>query len=461
MRIAYLDGFSGISGDMFLGALVDAGVPFELLQKTVAALDIGASLEMSRVERNGISAVKIDVVVGGKKDLPREEFWESRHEHDAETGHSHGSGEDRRSSGAKAQPLNSWNGTAEAVPLQGPGIHVSRRARGRNLSEILKIIAGAPISEGAKKTACAIFAALGEAEAKVHNTDVEKVHFHEVGAADAIVDIVCAAVGAEALGVDRFLASPLNVGSGTVKCAHGTMPVPAPATLELLKGFPMYSGDIQKELVTPTGAAIVRTLVAKFGAIPPMKTEKIGYGAGTRDFPHHSNVLRLVVGESVESGPVGAGRGDSLASEAVVVLEANLDDLNPQIIGYTTERLLAEGALDVFTTAVQMKKGRPGTLVTVLCKAEDESKLRDILFHESSTLGVRSRREQRSILARRHESVATPWGEVRIKIGSVNGTEFQAAPEYEDCREIAAASNVPLKTVMQEAMRVYLDKKRG
>ena len=422
MRIAYLDGFSGISGDMFLGALVDAGVPFELLHKTVATLDIGASLEMSRVDRNGISAVKMDVVVGGKKDLPREDFWQG----EVRRGHSH-----------------------------------HEHGHGRHLSEILKVLATAPISEGAKQTAGAMFTALGEAEAKVHNTDVEKVHFHEVGAADAIVDIVCAAVGAEALGVDRFVASPLNVGGGTVKCAHGVMPVPAPATLELLKGVPVYSGEIRKELVTPTGAAIVRTLAAGFGVIPLMQTEKIGYGAGTRDFPHHSNVLRLVVGEGIESELVQAGRGDALANEEVIVLEANLDDLNPQIIGYTTERLLAEGALDVFTTAVQMKKGRPGTLVTVLCKAEEESKLRDILFHESSTLGVRSRREERRVLARRHLSVVTPWGEVRIKIGSVNGTECQATPEYEDCREIAAAKNVPLKTVMQEAMRLYLDQKNG
>jgi uncharacterized protein (TIGR00299 family) protein len=445
MRIAYLDGFSGISGDMFLGALVDAGVPFELLQKTVAALEIDASLEMSRVNRNGISAVKIDVSVGGKKDLPREQFWEHDHEHS----HSHG----------------------------------------RHLSEILKIIAGAPISENAKNRASAIFTALGEAEAKVHNTDVDKVHFHEVGAVDAIVDIVCAAVGAEALGVDRILASPLNVGSGMVKCAHGVMPVPAPATLELLKGAPVYSGEIQKELVTPTGAAIVRTLAAGFGTIPPIKAERVGYGAGSRDFPHHSNVLRLVVGESIEVTLADATTGVAAASkdpekpsdkvrwvgspkaghlaqddreteEEVVVLEANLDDLNPQIIGYTTERLLTEGALDVFTTAVQMKKGRPGTLVTVLSKISDEEKLRDILFQESSTLGVRSRREQRRVLARRHESVATPWGEVRIKIGSVNGTEFQAAPEYEDCRSIAAERNLPLKTVMHEALRLYLDRKR-
>src|SRR5271165_6458193 len=426
MRIAYFDGFSGISGDMFLGALVDAGVPFELLQQTVEGLHIGATLEKSRVDRNGISATKIDVIVNGQKDLPREESWEAESKaaergHDEHQGHSHG----------------------------------------RHLSEILKIVAAAPISDRSKQSASAIFTALGVAEAKVHNVDVEKVHFHEVGAADAIVDIVCAAVGAETLQVERILASPLNVGRGTVKCAHGVMPVPAPATLELLKGIPVYSGEIQKELVTPTGAAIVRVLAQAFGPPPLMTTERIGYGAGTRDFAHHSNVLRLVIGESIEAELSDTSSGEFASNEEIAVLEANLDDLNPQIIGYTAERLMAEGALDVFTTAVQMKKGRPGTLLTVLCKPGDESKLRDILFRESSTLGVRSRRQQRHVLARRHESVNTPWGEVRIKIGRVNGSDSQAAPEYEDCRHIAAEQNVPLKTVMQEALRVYLDKKNG
>ena len=238
------------------------------------------------------------------------------------------------------------------------------------------------------------------------------------------------------------------------------MPVPAPATLELLKGIPVYCGEIQKELVTPTGAAIVRTLAAGFGPLPPSKTERIGYGAGTRDFPNHSNVLRLVIGETVET-ELHIGPNEFANVEEIVVLEANLDDLNPQIIGYAAERLMSDGALDVFTTAVQMKKGRPGTVLTVLCRPDHESKLRDILFRESSTLGVRSRREQRHVLARRHESVSTPWGEVRIKIGSVNGTEAQAAPEYEDCRRIAADQRVPLKTVMQEALRRYLDKKNG
>jgi pyridinium-3,5-bisthiocarboxylic acid mononucleotide nickel chelatase len=424
MRIAYLDCFSGISGDMFLGALVDAGVPFELFQQTVAALNVGATVEQSRVDRCGISATKIDVLVNGKKDLPREEFLAQRHSHEEE------------------QEQETAN----------------RHSHGRHLSHILKTIDVAPISQGAKQTASSIFKALGEAEAKVHNMPVEKIHFHEVGAADAIVDIVCAAVGAEVLQVERILASPLNVGGGTVKCAHGVIPVPAPATLELLKGIPVYSEDVLKELVTPTGAAIVRVLVSGFGARPLMAVEAIGYGAGARNFPEHSNVLRLTVGKALTCDD---GAKNFRATEEVEVLEANLDDLNPQVIGYVCERLLAEGALDVFSTAVQMKKGRPGTLVTVLANPQDANKMRGILLQETSTLGVRTHRETRRTLDRRHESVLTQWGEVRIKIGSLQGQDTNAAPEYEDCRRIAADQNLPLKSVMQEAIRLYLEKKNG
>jgi uncharacterized protein (TIGR00299 family) protein len=421
MRIAYLDCFSGISGDMFLGALVDAGVPFELFQATVVALNVGATLERSRVDRSGISATKIDVLVDGKKDMPREEFWAEKDAHDNEHHHPD-----------------------------------APKAHGRHLSSILKIIDAASIRDSAKRTAKEIFKALGEAEAKVHNTSIEKIHFHEVGAADAIVDIVCAAVGAETLKVDAIYASPLNVGGGTVKCDHGVMPVPAPATLELLKGIPTYSGEIQKELVTPTGAAIVKTLTTTFGVMPPMASESIGYGAGARNFSGHANVLRLVIGEA-------AVIADSLelGEEEIVVLEANLDDLSPQIVGYTVEKLLSAGALDVFTTSVQMKKGRPGSLLTVLAKPQDEASLQGILLEETSTLGVRSRREVRHVLQRRHETVQTPWGEVRIKIGSAGDVDRNAAPEYEDCRSIAAAHSLPLKQVMQEALRLYLDKKNG
>jgi uncharacterized protein (TIGR00299 family) protein len=319
------------------------------------------------------------------------------------------------------------------------------------LTEIRGIISAASISAAAKKTAIAIFEALGQAEAKIHNTSLESVHFHEVGAVDAMVDIVCAAVGAEALGVDEIICSPLNLGGGMVKCAHGTFPVPAPATVELLKEAPVYSSGLQAELVTPTGAAIVKILASRFSAFPEMKIEKSGYGAGTRDFPGHPNVVRLTIGETASSAFAA-----NTASDTISVLEANLDDLNPQVFGYVMDRLLEEGALDVFGMPVQMKKNRPGMVLTVLCKREDEAKLTKIVFSETTTLGVRRRDEMRQTLARRWESVATPWGEVRIKVASMNGTVTNYAPEYEDCRRIAAEHRVPLKRVMGEAVEAYL-----
>jgi pyridinium-3,5-bisthiocarboxylic acid mononucleotide nickel chelatase len=431
MRIAYLDCFSGISGDMFLGALLDAGVPFELFEKTVAGLNIGASLELSRVNRAGISATKLDVIVNGEKDLPREEFW-ADHDFDADAeGDSHGHS----------------------------ASHAQHNAS--HLSAILSIIAATPVRDRAKRTASEIFSALGAAEAKVHNVGIADVHFHEVGAADAIVDILCAAVGAEALEVEQFISSPLNVGGGSVACAHGVFPVPAPATLELLRDAPIYSGDIQKELVTPTGAAVVKVLVSSFGPRPMMTTEAIGYGAGSRDFSRQANVLRLSVGETDAAMLRSRGADANLLEEEIAILEANLDDLNPQLVGYIVDLALAEGARDVFTTPVQMKKNRPGTLLTVLARPEEEEKLRALLFRESSTLGVRTRYEKRHVLPRRHEAVVTPWGKVRMKVANLNGTVSQSAPEYEDCRRIAVEHHVPLKTVMQEAIRLYLDRKNG
>jgi uncharacterized protein (TIGR00299 family) protein len=446
MRIAYLECFSGISGDMFLGALVDAGVPPRLLEEAVDALDVGARLEISRVVRSGISATKVDVWVDGEKDLPREEYWAKQdvaraptpapalhehshpHDHEHHHDHEHASGPETSRAGAPA-----------------PHSH----EHGRGLTEIREIIRKATISETAKKTAIAIFEALGTAEAKIHATSIEKVHFHEVGAVDAMVDIVCAAVGAEALEVDEIVCSPLNVGGGSVKCAHGTFPVPAPATVELLKDAPVYSSGVQAELVTPTGAAIVKTLVRRFTAFPEMKIEKSGYGAGSRESPGLPNVVRLTLGEAAST------LAAKTASEIVTVLEANLDDLNPQVFGYVMDRLLEEGALDVFGMPVQMKKNRPGMLLTVLCKAEDAGKLTQLIFTETTTLGVRRRDEMRQTLARRWENVRTPWGEVRIKIASMNGTVTNYAPEYEDCRRIAAEQHVPLKTVIQEATRAY------
>jgi pyridinium-3,5-bisthiocarboxylic acid mononucleotide nickel chelatase len=428
MRIAYLDCFSGISGDMFLGALIDAGVSAQLLEETVAALDIGARLEISRVLRGGISGTKVDVYTNGEKDLPREVFWQQQEQDHA---------------------------------------HCHPHSHRRGLTEIRQIIDHAATSSTAKATAIRIFEALGQAEAEVHDTTVEQVHFHEVGAADALVDIVCAAVGAESLDVEEWVCSPLNVGGGTVKCAHGTLPVPAPATLRLLKDAPVYSSGPQVELVTPTGAAIVKTLSTRFTAFPAMKIEKTGYGAGTREFPEHPNLLRLTIGESKPPQVAGASPTASLTSnegaadekmmnEKITVLEANLDDLSPQVLAYAMERLLAEGALDVFSVPVQMKKSRPGALLTVLAKMEDAHRLSKVIFAETTTLGVRRREEQRQTLSRRWETVATTWGPVRIKIANMNGSVSNYAPEYEDCRTLAEAQKVPLRTVMQEAIQQYL-----
>jgi len=413
MRIAYLDCFSGISGDMFLGALVDAGVPPKLLEDTVAALDIGARLEIKRVQRGGISATKVDVYSNGEKDMPREVFWE-RQDHD----------------------------------------HAREHKHGRGLNEIRQIIEKAAVSGNAKKTAIKIFETLGQVEAEIHNTPVERIHFHEVGAVDALVDIVCAAVGAESLAVEEWVCSPLNVGGGTVKCAHGALPVPAPATLKLLHDAPVYSSGPQVELVTPTGAAIAKTLSARFAPFPAMKVEKAGYGAGTRDFLEHPNLLRLTIGESLPAD--AASVSPTTSNDRITVLEANLDDLSPQVLAYAMERLLAEGALDVFSVPVQMKKGRPGALLTVLAKIEDANRLAKLIFAETTTLGVRRREEQRQTLSRRWETVDTMWGPVRIKIASMNGTVSNYAPEYEDCRALAEAHRVPLRTVMQEAIQQYL-----
>jgi uncharacterized protein (TIGR00299 family) protein len=446
MRIAYLECFSGMSGDMFLGALVDAGVPQQTLEDTVAALGVGARLEISQVMRSGISAIKVDVCVNGTKtDLPHQEHAElQQHEHSHHHEHSPSQGHEHQ----HASHSHTVDESQTSPSLSHADSHSHEHDRG--LTEIRQIISAAPISATAKAAAIAIFEALGRAEAKIHSTSIDQVHFHEVGAVDAMVDIICAAVGAEALAVDEIICSPLNVGGGMVKCAHGIFPVPAPATVELLAGAPVYSSGVQAELVTPTGAAIVRTLASRFAGFPEMKILKSGYGAGSCDFPEHPNVVRLTIGEGA-----AIGLAAHTASETITVLEANLDDLNPQVFGYVMDRLLAEGALDAFAMPVQMKKDRPGTLFTVLCRPEDATRLTQLLFTETTTLGVRRREEMRQTLARRWEKVATPWGEVRIKIASMNGTDTNCAPEYEDCRRIAAEHHVPLKTVMQEAARVY------
>ena len=447
MRIAYLECFSGISGDMFLGALVDAGVPPELFVRTVEALGVDARLEISRVDRSGISATKVDVIAAGEIELPREEFWAQETQHTHEPNHQHD-----HAHGGKPTPSHQHE-HSHAHTHSHDHTH-------RGLSEIRQIIRRAAIAPSAQERAIRIFEALGAAEAKVHNSDNEKIHFHEVGAIDAIVDIVCAAVGSESLGVDEWVCSPLNVGGGTVVCAHGTFPIPAPATLELLKDAPVYSGEIQKELVTPTGAAIVNVLASRFSNFPRMKPLKTGYGAGSRNFKGVPNVVRLTLGETVQTEPAVLP-SSAATTEEITILEANLDDMSPQVFGYVMERAFAQGALDVFGTAVQMKKNRPGMLLTVLCRPEDAQQLTRLIFAETTSLGVRMRQEARATLTRRHVSVQTKWGDVRMKLANLNGSISNYAPEYEDCRRIAEQQQIPLKAVMQEAIKMYLEETNG
>ena len=409
MKLAYFDCFSGISGDMTLGALVDAGCGVEELRAGLNGLQVpGWELTAEKVWKNGMAATYVRVKTEDQ----------SKH---------------------------------------------------RSLSAILEILEKSQLAAGVRERASAIFRKLGEAEAAVHDVPVEKIHFHEVGAVDAILDIVGACIGFEALGIEKFACSPLNVGGGTAKMAHGVLPVPAPATARLLTGKPTYSNGVQKELVTPTGAAIVATLCEAFGPQPGMSVSAIGYGAGTADLEGQPNVLRIMVGEEVGAGKekeraqteVCATSGQpGLAApqgfdEEIAVVEANLDDMNPQIYGYFLEKALGAGALDVYTTPVQMKKNRPGTLLTILCKPQDTSALMELIFAETTTFGVRTYRAQRRVLPREWVNVGTEFGEVRIKVSRVNGRILHVAPEYEDCRKLAAEKDVPLQRVIASAMRSY------
>jgi uncharacterized protein (TIGR00299 family) protein len=312
----------------------------------------------------------------------------------------------------------------------------------------LEILEKSKLAAEVRERAGAIFRKLGEAEARVHDVPLEKIHFHEVGAVDAIVDIVGACIGFHALGIEKFACSPLNVGGGTAKMAHGVLPVPAPATARLLTGKPTYSNGVQKELVTPTGAAMVATLCDTFGPQPAMSVSAIGYGAGTADLEGQPNVMRIMIGEAAEKTVAGF-------EEEIAVVEANLDDMNPQIYGYFLEKALGAGALDVYTTPVQMKKNRPGTLLTVLCKPQDTNALISLIFAETTTFGARSYRAQRRVLPREWENVVTDYGDVRMKISRVNGRILHVAPEYDDCRKLALEKNVPLQRVISEALRSY------
>ena len=417
MRIGYLECFSGISGDMLLGALVDAGVPFAFLEETAAQLNVGAHLEFRKVTRGGIAATKVEVIT------PDHPAPAPDHDHShSEAGHSH-------------------EEHSHATHTHAPH---------RHLSSILDIIRAAPLTDRVKSWAIRAFELLGAAEAAIHSIPIEEVHFHEVGAVDTIVDIVCAAAGCEALGVDRWLASPLNVGSGTVVCQHGTLPVPAPATLALLGDAPIYAAGPAMERVTPTGASVLRMLEVCYEPLPAMRIKASGYGAGGRDTPGEPNLLRLLVGETDTKSL------QSEESQSIAIIETVIDDSSPQLLGYVSELLLESGAWDVYRASVQMKKGRTGVQLSVLCSPNLVPALRDLIFRETTTIGLHWRIENRIALAREFRKIETPWGDVQIKIARwPSGKIANASPEYEDCRLIAAKHALPLKHIMQEAMRIY------
>jgi uncharacterized protein (TIGR00299 family) protein len=394
MGIAYFDGFSGISGDMVLGALVDAGCPLPEIEAELRKIVLpGWTISAEKVKRGALVATQVKV--------------------SAPETHHH-----------------------------------------RGYSMIADKIAAAGLAPRAADRATQIFKRLGEAEAKVHGVPLETVHFHEVGAVDSIIDIVGAAIAFELLGIDRFACSALNVGGGTVQTAHGLLPVPAPATVNLLAGKPTYSGSIMRELVTPTGAAIVSTLCDEFGKQPRMSVLRIGYGAGSAELKEQPNVLRILIGETAE-------REIATWDERITVIEANLDDMNPQIYGYFAEKALTAGALDVFAAPVQMKKNRPGMLVTLLCAPDDADKLADMLFSETTTIGLRSYDARRRVLAREAVTVKTPHGDVRMKVARLNGHILNAAPEFEDCRRVAQEHRVPLKQIFSEATLAWESQRGG
>ncbi len=445
MRIAYLDCFAGISGDMFLGALVDAGVDPKILHEATAALNLNATLKFEKVDRSGISATKANVYDGAN-------LAEASHAHR----HHDDSSDHQRTQTHQHHPKTQHQHKATHAHDQ-PQTHEHEHTHGRSLTVIRDLINAATLAPAVKQTAILAFELLGASEAKIHNVPIEKIHFHEVGAVDAIVDIVAASAGIHAIEDQarietghpvKWYSSPLNVGSGTVDCAHGRFPVPAPATADLLRGLPTYSAHVEKELVTPTGAALIRVLTLTFGPQPAMRVHHIGYGAGTRNPKDFPNVLRLSIGDADEVTT-------SPNTDTVTILETALDDLSPQLLSHVVEKALAEGALDVMLTPVIMKKGRPGTLLTVLCNPSDSSALQQLLLRETSTLGLRIRNDIRVCLERHHTTVSTPYGDIRIKVGTHNQEIFNAAPEFEDCRAAAAKHNVPLKLVQQAAIAAY------
>ncbi len=415
MKALYFDCFSGISGDMTIGALLDLGLDFGYLKAELQKLPVeGYELRASRVLRSNLSATKFDVIMEGEDEDHRHAHHEEHH-HNQHHHHGHA--------------------------------HFHRKAY-----EILSMIESSTLTAGAKRFAKGIFTKLAISEGKVHDVPPEQVEFHEVGAVDSIVDTVGAAIGFDALGIERFICSAINIGSGFIHCQHGIMPVPAPATADLLRQATVYQKHAQTELVTPTGAAILAAVVDRFGALQGFSVQRIGYGAGSKQFPDFPNCLRLMLGEEREATA-------ERETGEVIVIEANIDDMTPQNFGYVTEKLLAAGALDVFTVPVQMKKGRPGHLLQVLVPREVADVVSKIIFRETTTIGIRRHSVDRTTLEREFVEVDTDYGRIRIKVSKLDGEVVNAAPEYEDCARAARENNVPLKQIQAQAMQSYWARK--
>ena len=415
-RVMYFDCFSGAAGDMVLGALLDAGLPLDQLRAALGELGIGHALHVTRVLRAGVSATHVDV-------RPSASHAGGPHDHHHQHDHAHGE--------------------------DGHGHHDHAHDH-RSLNDIAHRIGHSSLSPAGKARAVALFHRLGEAEAAIHQVPIDQVHLHEVGAPDSIIDIVGAVFALEWFGIEDIVASPLNVGGGTVQIAHGTFPVPAPATLRLLSGAPVYSSGTHGELVTPTGALLITSYSRSYGPMPPMTVSRIGYGAGTRDREGAPNVLRVVIGERAETGahPPQGGHG------TVLRIECEIDDMNPQLFSPLGDRLVAEGALDVYLTPVLMKKGRPGTLVTVLAPPDRRAAICNLLFRETTTIGVRFDAVERDTLDRRWVEVPVAGGVVRVKVAGRGSEVLNAAPEFDDCVRVATDTGRPVKTIQVDRKSV-------
>ena len=417
MKILYFDCFAGAAGDMILGALLDAGLPFDELKRALGSLAVeGWDVSVDRVVKTGITAAKFRV-----------------HEH------SHAqAGEDGR--------------------------HAHKHF---HLKHIFAAIERSALDDRGKAKAIKMFRRLGEAEAAIHGTTMEKVHLHEVGALDSIIDIVGAVFALEWFNADRIVVSPINVGGGMVHSAHGVFPVPAPATLALLKDAPVYSSGIQAELLTPTGALILTEYASEFGPVPPMTIDRVGYGAGDRELKETPNVMRVIVGSAIDepegvspqtAGTIQALKPSSPQAHRVVVLECEIDDMNPQIFGVLMDRLYAAGALEVFYSAVQMKKNRPGTLMTIVAKPEHRETMTEIVFRESTTIGVRHQELSRECLDREMVTVTTPLGPVRFKVARRDGRILNAQPEFDDLVKLSQERGIPIKDLQALAHKAWLDR---